>query len=128
MVGFLFNGKGGVVMRNILILVPAFLLLASCGVVTSDIVPAGKDTYFMSSRGYAVASGGAFAEAYKKADEYCKKEGKFFAPVSANSEKIDIMSSDVGLTFRCLNENDPEYTRPDMDSVYPKQRIEIEHK
>jgi len=104
--------------------VPLILLLASCGVTTSEVVPAGKDTYFVSGRGYAVASGGSFAKVYKEADEFCKKQGKFFTPVSSHAEKIDQMSSSVELTFRCLLEGDPELQRPQMKPL-PNTAIEV---
>jgi hypothetical protein len=113
-------------MQFTLTLLVCFVLTA-CGVVTSDIVPAGKDTYFMSGRGYAVASGGSFAKVYKEADVFCKKQGKVSTPVSSHAEKIDQMSSSVDLTFRCLFESDPELQRPNMKPI-ANTSIEIIHK
>ena len=107
-----------------LISIPYLMLLASCGTTTSEIVPAGKDTFFISGRGYAVASAGAFTSVYKEANIFCNKQGTYFSPVSSRAEKIDQMSSSVELTFRCLHEGDPELQRPQMKPL-PTTSVEI---
>jgi len=103
------------------------IFLSSCGVTTSGVTPAGKDTYFISGRGYAVTSDNAFPALYKEADTFCKNQGKAFSPFSSHAERVDQMSSSVNLTFRCLLENDPEYKRPEMKQV-PNTSIEVINK
>jgi hypothetical protein len=111
-------------MQIILIAFPLCLLLASCGTTTSEIISAGKDTYFISGRGYAVTSSNAFPHLYKEANAFCKGQGKLMNPVSSHAEKVDQMSSSVELTFRCLLESDPEYQRPNMKPA-PNTSIEV---
>jgi predicted small secreted protein len=107
-----------------LVVILLSLLLAACGTTTSEIIPAGKDTFFISGRGYAVTSSNAFPHLYKKANAFCNEHGKLMNPVSSHSEKVDQMSSSVELTFRCLLESDPEYQRPNMKPV-PNASIEV---
>jgi hypothetical protein len=107
-----------------LIVIPLGLLLASCGTTTSEIIPAGKDTYFISGRGYAVTSSNAFPHLYKEANAFCSGQGKLMNPISSHAEKVDQMSSSVELTFRCLLENDSEYQRPNMRTE-PNTKIEV---
>jgi len=96
-----------------------FPIISSCVSIT-DIAPAGKDTFIIAgSDGMEGVSGVSIkTELYKKANLYCENNGKKFMPVSDASR-----SYDAELTFRCLNENDPDFFRPNMQPV-PNVRIE----
>jgi len=94
---------------SILVVFNIGVILTSCKATSSEIVSIGKDTYYISGRGYALTSDNAFPALYKKADIFCKNQGKSVIPVSSQTEKSALMSYGINLTFRCLLENDPEY-------------------
>jgi hypothetical protein len=80
-------------------------------VTTSSVVPMGKDTYMISS-----TSGRAFPErariyAVKHANAFCDARKLHMEPVSENSSTG--MLSQADFVFRCLDENDVDYRRPD---------------
>lgn len=51
-------------------------LLSGCGTKTSEIVPAGNDTYFISGHGYAQKAPEAMTALYREANDYCQNRGK----------------------------------------------------
>ena len=93
------------------------LMVAACASIT-DVVPAGKDTYVVA--GYDELRSGASIkpDLYKKANTHCETMGKKLLPVN---ESVSLNTAE--LRFRCLEEDDPEYVRPVMESV-PNVRIE----
>ncbi|WP_419616281.1 hypothetical protein [Thiolapillus sp.] len=95
------------------------LVLAACSVVT-EVVPAGKDTYVVAGEDSVGETSGAIIKTtlYKKATSYCESIGKKFLPLNDSKS-----SYTADLRFRCLEEDDPEYRRPIMESV-PNVRIE----
>ena len=94
------------------------LVLAACSVVT-EVVPAGKDTYVVAGEASVGETSGAIIKTtlYKKATS-CESIGKKFLPLNDSKS-----SYTADLRFRCLEEDDPEYRRPIMESV-PNVRIE----
>ncbi len=106
-------------------------ILGSC-VSMSDVVPVGKDTYMISgsSRAFAAGGGTLRADLLKEAARYCAKENKVL--IMKNSTAKDMVfgqsAAHSDVIFRCLDENDPEFERTEIDSVYPKNRIEVEIK
>ena len=99
---------------KIFILIVFLALLAGCGTVTSEIIPSGNDTYFISGHGYAQKGPEAMTELYKGANAYCQNMGKKFLPVASSSQDFDLYSSSVNMHFRCLPAGDPELERPVM--------------
>jgi hypothetical protein len=105
--------------------------LISCASI-SDVVPVGKDTFMISgsSRAFAAGGGTLRVELIKEATKFCDKQNKVLLMKNSTSKDMvfgqSAAHSDV--IFRCLHENDPEFERPEIDSVYPKKRIEIENK
>ena len=99
------------IMKSKHISVAAVVLMASA-CATTDIVPAGKDTFVMA--GYNEFSSGPNIKTnlYKKANAHCSRMGKLLMPVNES-----FTSTSAELRFRCLYENDPEYVRPVMESV-----------
>ena len=93
------------------------LMIAACA-STTEVVPAGKDTYVIG--GYNDISGGAHAKSnlYKKANAHCEEMGRKLLPLD---ESVSLNQAE--LRFRCLNKDDPEYVRPIMELV-PDVRIE----
>ena len=93
-----------------ILLFVATLPVTGC-VTTSNVVPMGKDTYMISS-----TSGRAFPErariyAVKRANSFCDARKLQMEPVSENSSTSIL--SQAEFVFRCLNENDADYRRPD---------------
>ena len=86
-------------------------MLVSCA-STSEIVPAGKDTYIVSGMNEMTSGRQVKSTLYKKANAYCEALGKKVLPLN---ESVSIYSAE--LRFRCLTEDDPEYVRPIMKSV-----------
>lgn len=110
-------------MKN-LILIFVGALLAGCGTTTSEIIPSGNDTYFISGHGYAQKAPEAMSSLYREANTYCQNMGKKFVPVSTDSQSFDLYSSSVNMHFRCLLANDPELERPTMKRI-PDTLIEV---
>lgn len=90
-------------------------LLTGC-VTASEIVPAGKDSYMISASAMGgLNSGKGIIEATKTANAYCAKSGKFI--VIRHSEtggNAGFGGEHSNLIFTCVNENDPEYGRPNL--------------
>jgi hypothetical protein len=101
-----------------------FCFLSGCGVTTSEVVPAGKDTYMISGHGYAIGGPEAMLELYKAANRYCLGLERHFLPVSTNTVPFDQRSSSVSMNFRCLLAGDRELERP-MMRIEPTTRIEV---
>lgn len=97
----------------------ATLFIVGCASVT-EVVPAGKDTYVVAGDDSLEAISGASIKMslYKKANTHCEMMGKKLLPLN---ESVSTYAAE--LRFRCLDENDPEYVRPVMESV-PNVRIE----
>jgi hypothetical protein len=103
------------------------MALASCS-STSEIVPAGKDTYMIGGENSRISDPATVKiKLYKAANNYCKKQKKSFMPVSSNQETMFYGAGSSELTFRCLYENDPEFTRPYVKKT-PGTSIEVMYK
>lgn len=89
------------------------LALAGC-VSTSEIVPAGKDTYMVTGASHGGAAGGKEgAAALKAANAHCEKMGKHLQ-IRRTDSGYSLNYASMNLIFSCLDENDPEYKRPDL--------------
>jgi len=104
---------------KILLVCAATSLLFACALIT-EIVPAGKDTYVIAGDDSFEGESGVSIKTslYKKANAYCEAMGKKLLPLNESTS-----SYSAELRFRCLDEFDPEYVRPIMESV-PNIRIE----
>jgi hypothetical protein len=103
----------------------ASLALAAAGCVsTSEIVPAGKDSYMVTGASHGGASGGKEgAAALKAANAYCEKMGKHLQ-MRRTDTGYSLNYASMNLVFSCLDANDPEYKRPELapanDALRPK--------
>jgi hypothetical protein len=81
----------------------------------SGVVPAGKDTYMVSSHVGACVSCSAAVKSLKTANEYCEKQGKVVV-VRNTSGATNPFGYDNGnqTIFSCVSPDDPEYTRPTL--------------
>lgn len=95
-------------------LVSLALLSAGCK-VSSPVVPAGKDTYQVSSHVGACVSCSAAVTGLQTANKYCADLGKFLVVRNTTSQTNPFgYTVSNELTFSCVNENDPEYQRPNL--------------
>jgi hypothetical protein len=96
--------------------------LASCATVGSDVVPVGKDTYQLSMTGVGFATqANTNIKALKAANDYCSKMNKHMVPQhSAESGVYGWSPRQDSLVFRCLDENDPAYVRPEAPTAEQK--------
>ena len=76
--------------------------LAGCASSTG-ILPAGPDTYTITTRKIVGIGDGAQKAALQEASEFCENKGRVFVP--STMAKPGDVSYDV--TFRCLLPNDP---------------------
>ncbi len=103
-------------MKNILLL-GMTLAITGC-VSTSHVLPMGKDTFSVSatSDGFRDAAS-ARNSAFKKATEKCAAMGRNFMFVSESTMPTRMnIDTTVTLNFRCLTDNDPQYTRPNIEN------------
>jgi len=93
----------------------ALLFVAGC-VSTSEIVPAGKDSYMVSgSANGGAVSGQSIIAATKQANEYCAKQGKVMQIRNTNTGGSAGWGGEhSNMIFSCLFPDDPEYTRPNL--------------
>jgi hypothetical protein len=92
------------------------LLLAFAGCeVSSPIVPAGKDSYLVSSHVGACVRCSAAVKSLKAANDFCAKQGRVVI-VRNTSGATNPFGYDTGnqTVFSCVSPDDPEYTRPTL--------------
>ena len=107
-------------MKKVLILGVVFTI-AACSTTsdsTKDIVPIGKDTYMVGRAGSIFVDSGSEVKAqlFKDANAFCISQGKVIMPISTKQEDkiMGVSAASAELQFRCLNENDPELRRPNL--------------
>jgi hypothetical protein len=91
------------------------LCIAGCE-STSDVVPAGKDSYLVSGSVHGGMLGGrSLVDATKKANEFCDKQGKVMIIRNTSTDGNATWSNEVSnLVFSCVTKDDPEYQRPNL--------------
>ena len=112
-------------MKQIVMLLCGATVLSGCA---SSIVPAGPDTYMISTTEVGLTQGGrAKAEAYRKADEWCRHRGLVMVPVAVDQHAAQPFGRYGGaeLTFRALKPGDPEIRRKNVEKPDYTQRLEI---
>jgi hypothetical protein len=94
----------------------------------SSVVPAGPDTYMISTTEVGLTQGGrAKAAAYRKADEWCRKRGLVMVPIAVDQHAAEPFGRYGGaeLTFRALPPGDPEIRRNNVEKPDYTQRIQM---
>jgi hypothetical protein len=93
----------------------AVALLGTACKVSSPVVPAGKDTYLVSSHVGACVSCSAAVTGLQTANKFCAKMSKFAVVRNTNSV-TNFAGYNVSneLIFSCVDENDPDYKRPNL--------------
>ena len=74
----------------------------------------GKDTYSVSATADGMRSAASARQsAFDAGKEECAKQGKRFMFVNESMTRTRMaIDTTIDITFKCLHENDPEYTRP----------------
>lgn len=110
---------------KIFALILSVVTMSGCGV--GKIVPIGKDTYMITGFNSAPFSSGAslLTDLYEDAGKYCVSKNLELLPVNTQyNDYAPGRPSRAALTFRCLLENDPENTRPNLRTE-PNTKIEV---
>lgn len=108
-----------------------FILLCGAAMLSgcaSSVVPAGPDTYMISTTEVGLTQGGrAKAAAYRKADEWCRKRGLVMVPIAVDQHSAEPFGRYGGaeLTFRALKPGDPEIQRYNVEKPDHTQRIQV---
>jgi uncharacterized protein YceK len=105
------------------IVLTATLLLTGCGTVakSSGPLPVGPDTYRILARGAVANLAKSQEMAFTEASGHCLSMSKRL--MTTNTE--DAGNNGFVLTYRCLNEGDPDLVRPVLRSV-PSSVIRLE--
>ena len=103
-------------------------VLTGC-VSTSQVLEMGRDTYSVSATADGMRDAASAREsAFKTGTEKCSSLGKRFMFVNESSARTRMgIDTTVSVTFRCLSESDPEYTRPTVRQA-PNVVIEDQRK
>jgi hypothetical protein len=93
------------------------LLLAFAGCqVSSPIVPAGKDSYLVSSHVGGCVSCSAAVKSLKAANDFCAKQGKAVIVRNTDGTTNPFGYNTANETvFSCVSPDDPEYARPTLN-------------
>ena len=102
-------------MKKVIIMFYATFLFGCAS--TSAVVPYGKDSYIVSVDdvwgGYS--PGKLQIKAAQKANAYCAKQGKVVRVRNTSGQGVHgWTSTSSNLIFSCIDESDPENTRPNL--------------
>ena len=103
-------------MKTIGLLACILALLTGCA-STSAIAPYGKDSYILSVEDMwgGQSSGKLQVKAAQEASEYCAKQGKVMRVRNTSGQGVQWWTgTSSNLIFSCIDENDPENTRPNL--------------
>lgn len=111
-------------LKLIIITTTTIALLTGCA---SEVIPAGPDTFTVSSSGAGFSTAGVRARCYKAANAYCKKHGLVMVPVSFDAQGgvLGRRPPTADLVFRALKPGDPDIKRPNVETPNNIERIEI---
>ena len=110
---------------RLILMVFSTILLSSCA---SSVVPAGPDTYMISTTEVGLTQGGrAKAAAYRKADAWCRERGLVMVPIAVDQHSAEPFGRYGGaeLTFRALKPGDPAIQRTNVEKPDHTQRIQL---
>src|SRR5580693_5751517 len=92
-------------------------LAVTSGCTTSNIVPAGPDTYTVSASGAGFSDAKVRENVLQKANEFCAARGLVMVPVSLVSRPGEAGRNppSADLVFRALKPGDPDIKRPNFE-------------
>jgi len=102
-------------MKKLALLIFVLVVLSGCA-ASSAVKPYGKDSYMISVDDImgGDSPGKLQVKAEQKAKAYCAKQGKVMHVSKEIGHGVkDWTSTSANLIFSCIDENDPENTRPD---------------
>ncbi len=120
-------------MKSLLFIVSGLCLMIALlgGCVSSDVIPAGPDTYMVSASGAGFATAGVREKVYKKANDFCAARGLVMVPFSfkARPGELGRHPPSADLVFRALKPGDPAIGRPELtgddETLAAMQNIKI---
>jgi hypothetical protein len=103
-------------------------LMITNGCTTSDVVPAGPDTYTVSASGAGFSDAKVRENVLQKANEFCAAHGLVMVPVSLDSRPGEVgrHPPSADLVFRALKPGDPDIKRPNFEG--PDQIIRVQER
>jgi hypothetical protein len=103
---------------RVLAVISSAALFVGC-VSTSQVLDMGRDTYSVSATADGFRSAASAREsAFQAGKAMCAKQGKQFLLVNETTSRTRMgIDTTIDVSFRCLKENDPEYTRPNVQKA-----------
>ncbi|MEO5915499.1 MAG: hypothetical protein ABIS50_14800 [Luteolibacter sp.] len=92
-----------------------------------QVIPAGPDTYTVSSSGAGFSAAGVRAKVYQTANDFCASRGLVMVPISIDA-RVGVLGQrppSADLVFRALKPGDPEIKRPNLEGPSHIERIEV---
>ena len=105
----------------------AFAAFLIGGCASPGVIPAGPDTFTVSSgTSFGWSSANARAEAYALANKFCEERGLVMVPLSMDSiEGVTGRNTpNATLVFRALKPGDPDIKRVNVEAPDTIQRIQ----
>ena len=112
-------------MRTIMTSAAVVALAGACS-TTYDPVQIGKDTYTSAASWGWTSSSGLRSDLYREAAAFCARQGKSVDVVQATGHDADWGGkyANAEIIFTCLDRNDPEYARKQMQ-LQPNVRVQV---
>jgi hypothetical protein len=102
----------------------AAFLTSGCA-VTDDPVKIGKDTYTSAGSWGWSSSSSLRSDLYREASAFCASQGKAMDALQGTGHDSGYAKwASAEVTFRCLDTEDPEYARKQMQ-FQPNVRIQV---
>lgn len=104
-------------MKRLLHTISIFFVLTSISCTSvSEITPIGKDTFMLASSSNTTLGGGNLrAKLLKRASIFCKERNKSLLLVDFSTADMAFgKTASAEICFRCLDEDDPEFIRPNI--------------
>ena len=100
-------------MAKFILAIATPLVVAGC-VSTTEIVPAGRDTFMVSTTANNIVSGQAPIASAKAANQYCASRNQYMIIRRIDNVVPGLGSGMSTLVFSCVADTDPEYQRPNL--------------
>lgn len=113
--------------RQVVTRIGALLMVSALAGCAAQVVPAGPDTYSVSSSGAGFSTAGVRSRAYRAATDFCSKRGLVMVPVSFDAQGgvLGSRPPTADLVFRALRPGDPDIKRPNVETPTVIQRIQV---
>lgn len=112
--------------RHIISTTCALILVSFFAGCAAQVIPAGPDTFTVSSSGAGFSTAGVRARTYRAANDYCTRRGLVMVPVSFDAQGgvLGQRAPTADLVFRALRPGDPEIKRPNVEGPNYIERVQ----